>query len=172
MAEIIAGHKDNRAFVNGTYSADRRGGKGAESIKESGRFVLFLINLCRPSRPARPAQREAHREAPGDGPSLSGAAAEAQPPGLLAAVRQAAPENDRPAPDRHRPRALHPAAEQDGGGHVLAPAAAGDHEGLVLNVPPEAGRRRKRTRAEQGQKRQTGKESAVGGCCFFTLLKP
>lgn len=60
MAEIIAGHKDNMAFVNGRYSADRRSGKGAESIKESGRFVLFLINLCRPSRPARPAQREAH----------------------------------------------------------------------------------------------------------------
>lgn len=57
MAEIIAGHKDNMAFVNGRYSADRRSGKGAESIKESGRFVLFLINLCRPSRPARPAQR-------------------------------------------------------------------------------------------------------------------
>lgn len=50
---------------------------------------------------------------------------------------------------------------------MLAPAAAGDHEGLVLNVPQEAGRRRRRTRAEQGQKRQTDKESAVGFFVFF-----
>lgn len=54
---------------------------------------------------------------------------------------------------------------------MLAPAAAGDHEGLVLNVPLEAGRRRRRTRAEQGQKRQTDKESAVGFFCFFYIVK-
>lgn len=123
---------------------------------------MFLTSApCRPSRPTRPAQREAHREAPGDGSSLAGAAAEAQPPGILAAVCQAAPENDRPASDRHRPRAPHPAAEQDGGGHVLAPATAGDHEGLVLNVPLEAGGRWK----GGGQEKQT--ESAVG---VFSLI--
>lgn len=121
--------------------------------------VSSVLRVVLHPRPTRPAEREAHREAPGDGSPLSGAAAEAQPPGLPAAVCQAAPEDDRPASDRHRPRALHPAAEQDGGGHVLAPAAAGDHEGLVLSVPPEAERRKK-----QADKR----ESAVG--VFFCFV--
>lgn len=85
-------------------------------------------------RPSRLAEREAHRASPRDGSSFFGAAAEDQPPRLSAAVREAAPENDRPASDRHRPRPLHPAAEEEGGGHVSAPAPAGDHEGLVLNT--------------------------------------
>lgn len=94
------------------------------------------VSLVSP-RSSRPAEREAHRVSPGDGASLLGAAAEDQPPRLPAAVRQAAPENDRPAADRHQPRPLHPAAEEEGGGHVSAPAAAGDHEGLVLNMDKE-----------------------------------
>lgn len=57
--------------------------------------------LCHSSRPSRPAEREAHRAASGDGASLSGAAAEAKPPRLSAVVRQATPENDGPASDRH-----------------------------------------------------------------------
>lgn len=85
-----------------------------------------------PSRPAGPAERAAHRAAAGDGAPLPGAAPEGQPPRLPAAVRQAAAEDDGPAADRDRPRAPHPAAAQDRGGHVLTPAAAGDREGLVL----------------------------------------
>lgn len=84
------------------------------------------------SRPPGPPEREAHREASGDGASFSGAAAETKPPGLSAAVRQAAPEDDGPASDSHQSRPPHPAAEEDRGGHVLTPTAAGDHEGLVL----------------------------------------
>lgn len=84
------------------------------------------VSLVSP-RPSRPAEREAHRVSPGDGASLFGVAAEDQPPRLPAAVCEAAPENDRPAPDRHQPRPLHPAAEEEGGGHISAPAAAGDH---------------------------------------------
>lgn len=103
--------------------------------------------LCNPSRPPWPAEREAHRAAPGDGAPLTGAAAEAKPPRLSAAVCQAATENDRPASDCHRPRSPHPAAEEDGGGHVLTPAAAGDHEGLVLEI-----QREKRTSRERGIK--------------------
>lgn len=89
--------------------------------------LIYPCCLCNPSRPPRPAECEAHREASGDGSSFFGAAAEAKPPRLPATVRQAASENDRPASDRHRPRPPHPAAEEDGGGHVLAPVAAGDH---------------------------------------------
>jgi len=87
-----------------------------------------------PSRPAGPAERAAHRAAAGDGAPLPGAAPEGQPPRLPAAVRQAAAEDDGPAADRDRPRAPHPAAAQDRGGHVLTPAAAGDREGLVLDM--------------------------------------
>lgn len=94
------------------------------------------VSLVSP-RPSRPAEREAHRVSPGDGASLFGAAAEDQPPRLPAAVREAAPENDRPAPDRHQPCPLHPAAEEEGGGHVSAPTAAGDHKRLVLNTDKE-----------------------------------
>lgn len=101
--------------------------------------------LCN-SRPPRPAECEAHRAASRDGAPFAGAAAEAKPPRLSATLRQGAPENDRPASDRHRPRPPHPAAEEDGGGHVLTPTAAGDHEGLVLEFS-----RRKRTRREKGQ---------------------
>lgn len=85
------------------------------------------------SRPSRPSQCETHRAAPGDGAPLAGAAAEAKPPRLSPTVCQGAPENDRPAADRHRPRPPHPAPEEDRGGHVPTPAAAGDHEGLVLD---------------------------------------
>lgn len=95
-------------------------------------YILTLFQCVTLSRPSRPSEREAHRAAPGDGASCARAAAEAKPPGLSAAVRQAAPEDDRPASDRHGPRPPPPAAEEDRGGHVLTPAAAGDHEGLVL----------------------------------------
>lgn len=57
--------------------------------------------LCDLSRPSRPAECEAHRAASGDGATFAGAAAEAKPPRLSATVRQGAPENDRPASDRH-----------------------------------------------------------------------
>lgn len=93
--------------------------------------MLFCF-LCDPSRPAWPAECEAHRAASGDGASFTRAAAEAKPPRLSAAVCQAAPENDGPASDSHRSRPRHAASEEDGGGHVLTPLAAGDHEGLVL----------------------------------------
>lgn len=109
--------------------------------------LMCSLCLCHPARPPRPAEREAHRAASGDGAAFTRAAAEAQPPGLSATVRQAAPENDRPASDRHRPRPPHPAAEEDRGGHVLTPATAGDHEGLVLEII-----RRKRTSRERGIK--------------------
>ena len=103
-------------------------------IRASVFVPFFTVSrcLCPASRPPRPPERETHRAASGDRASFTRAAAEAEPPGLPAAVRQAAPEDDRPAADRHGPRAPHPAAEEDRGGHVLTPAAAGDHEGLVL----------------------------------------
>lgn len=106
--------------------------------------MSLIYPLCNTCRPPGPAEREAHRAASGDGAPLSGAAAEAEPPHLSAAVRQAAAEDDRPASDRHRPRAPHTAAEEDGGGHVLTPSAAGDHEGLVLEL-----HRRKKDQAEK-----------------------
>lgn len=101
-------------------------------------FLSYHFNifpcLFNPSRSARPSECEAHRTASGDSSSFTGAAAEAEPPRLSAAVRQAAPEDDRPASDRHGPRPPHPAAEEDRGGHVPTPTAAGDHEGLVLEL--------------------------------------
>lgn len=117
-------------------------------------WPFLILPLCDPSRPPRPAEREAHREASGDGPPFFGAAAEAEPPGVLATVCEAASENDRPASDRHRPRPPHPAAEEDGGGHVLAPAAAGDHEGLVLTgqVEEKKGKKNREGRGRESQK--------------------
>lgn len=96
--------------------------------------TIFFHRVCNPHRPPRPPEREAHRAASGDGASLAGAPAQAKPPGLCAAVRQTAAEDDRSASDRHRPRSPHAAAEEDGGGHVPTPTAAGDHEGLVLEL--------------------------------------
>lgn len=69
-----------------------------------------VSHLSSLSRPARPAECEAHRAASGDGASFTGAAAEAKPSRLSAAVCQAAPEDDRPASDSHRSRPSHPAA--------------------------------------------------------------
>lgn len=68
--------------------------------------MLLITPLCFwiLFRPARPAERETHRAAPGDRASFARAAAEAKPPRLPAAVRQAAPEDDGPASDSHRPR--------------------------------------------------------------------
>lgn len=83
-------------------------------------------------RSARTAERQAHRGSAGDGPSLSGAAAEDQPPRLAAALRQGSAEDDGPAAAGDQPRPADPADEGDGGGLVLTPAPAGDHEGLVL----------------------------------------
>ena len=111
--------------------------------------------LCHSSRPSRPAEREAHRAASGDGASLSGAAAEAKPPRLSAAVRQAAPENDGPASDRHWPRPPHPAAEEDGDWHVLTPTVAGDHEGLVLDFNKS---KKKEKKKKKGQATKSVKE--------------
>lgn len=94
-------------------------------------MCLFLVSLVG-SRSSWSSKREAHRAAPGDGAPFPGAPSQAEPPRLTAAVCQTFAEDDGPASDRHGPRAPHPAAEEDGGGHVLTPAAAGDHEGLVL----------------------------------------
>lgn len=99
-------------------------------------------------RPAWTAEREAHRAASGDGASLPGAASENKPPRLSAAVCQGAPEDDGPASDGHRPRPAHPAAEEDGGGHVPTPPAAGNHEGLVLKI-----KKNKTKKVKKGQKR-------------------
>lgn len=106
--------------------------------------LIYAPCLCNPSRPPRPAERKAHRAASGNGSPFARAAAEAKPPSLSATVRQTAPENDGPASDRHRPRPPHPAAEEDRGGHLLTPTAAGDHEGLVLEL-----NRKKRTSRER-----------------------
>lgn len=97
--------------------------------------TVFCLAVLSP-RPPGPVERQAHRAAPGDGAAFTGTAAQSQPPGLPAAVRQTAPEDDRPATDRHRSRAPHAAAQEDRGGHVAASAATGDHEGLVLEMRP------------------------------------
>lgn len=112
----------------------------------SFKCLISTSCLCDLTRPPGPAQCEAHRAASGDGASFSGAAAEAKPSGLSAAVRQAAAEDDGPASDRHRSRPPHPAAEEDRGRHMFAPAAAGDHEGLVLEL--------RSTRLQKGLKRK------------------
>lgn len=113
--------------------------------------LLHCPCLCHLSRPSRPSEREAHWAASGDSAPFVGAAAEAQSPRLSATVCQAAPENDRPATDRHRPRPPHPAAEENWGGHVLTPTAAGDHQRLVLEC---AGRDKRTSREKWEEKRK------------------
>lgn len=91
-----------------------------------------MVFLWFSSRSSRTAERQAHRGSSGDGSSLPGAAAEDQPSRLAPALRQGPAEDDGPAAAGDRPRPADPADEGDGGGLVLTPAAAGDHEGPVL----------------------------------------
>lgn len=102
-------------------------------------YAFSLFSLCNPFRSAWPAERETHRAASGDSASFVRAPTEAQPSRLPAAVRQAAPEDDGPPPDCHRPCAPHRAAKEDRGGHAPAPSATGDNQGLVLGFKRKRG---------------------------------
>lgn len=83
-------------------------------------------------RPPRLAEREAHRGHPRQPAAGPGTAAQAESPRVLSAVRQGAPEDDRPQADRHRARAATACDQEDRDRHEPSPPAPGDLQGLVL----------------------------------------
>lgn len=96
--------------------------------------VTMLIN-SQPfffPRPPGVVKCEAHWRHPGQPFASSGAAAEAEPPRVLAAVCKAAAENDGPQADRHGARAASAGHQENRDRHEPPSPATRDLQGLVL----------------------------------------
>lgn len=90
-----------------------------------------VFHFCSP-RPPRFAECEAHWGHTRQPAASLGAAAQAEPPWVLPALCQAAPENDRPQTDCDRTRAAVASNKENRDGHESPPTPTGNLQGLVL----------------------------------------
>lgn len=90
-----------------------------------------VFHFCSP-RPPRFAECEAHWGHTRQLAAGLGAAAQAEPPRVLPALCQAAPENDGPQADCDRARAAAASNKENRDGHESPPTSTGNLQGLVL----------------------------------------
>lgn len=98
-----------------------------------GQRILSLnFPLFSSPRPPRFAEREAHWGHPGQPAASLGAPAQAEPPRVLSALCQAAPENDRPQTDCNGTCAAIASHKENRDRHESSPTPTRDIQGLVL----------------------------------------